>query len=269
MHVSQEARQEGLRYYTKCYDRRRVYMDVMRPNPNADEDSDDGNDDMEPVLVKRMVVDNEGVQNLYYINFNLDFFDHGQSKCLSPLFEPPGPDDFNFEGDVLEKVQRIYQRPCYKSAERGFTFIAATTINTTAIFRHPLWKNLREVTMMTDVFQAGTYQEGLAWTFWRLSHENRVRTWLNSKDIAKPRNGAITAASALQGLRPTEDSGPLHFEVHFKWRWIRSYLNQVAKIPGPIGVQDRSISPARRQQNIDTDRETLERCAEIYRLRGD
>ncbi|PVH70518.1 hypothetical protein DL98DRAFT_619247 [Cadophora sp. DSE1049] len=188
--VSQEARQEGLRFYTICQDRRRLYIELTLPEPHETWRTEES----------RL----------------LDYFDHGESKFRLSSGSVAGPEDFNFKVDVLEQVK---------------------------------------------------HQESLWWAAGQLKHEKNARVWLKDTAASSLVPGGLSIQEYQQA---TEVIGPLQFQINFKWKWQLPYQGDVDRYPYVIRPQTSdSGDPAVHQRRLEVDRETLEHCAETYRIRGD
>ncbi|KAL2062058.1 hypothetical protein VTL71DRAFT_6324 [Oculimacula yallundae] len=253
VHVSQEARQEALRFYTICYDRPRVYREYKFEAPVGEEEE-------AAIKVSKMELTIGGKRNTYFINFSQDHFSHGSTKFPVSTVQLAGPSDFNFEADVLAQVQNMYQRPCYATALHGFDVIKRRTIETAVMFRHKLWGNLRHVTLVTDEYSALESQDTLLWTAYRLKHEVQAATFVKTDHVAKLQQ------RSNQSIGQLEDLGPVQFQIHFKWK-----LTKHADRP-PTAVRKstwRYLSPEKRQRLLEKDRKTLARCSELYLRNGD
>ncbi|KAK0105059.1 hypothetical protein ONS96_004462 [Cadophora gregata f. sp. sojae] len=224
----------------------------------------------EPRLVERMMLQDEGSRNTYFINFKLDYFDHGESKLgylSSGLVTGHGPEDFNFCVDVLEQVQHIRQRPCYRRALEGFMAIRHATISTVVMFRHIMWKGLQQVTLVQEKQSTLTRQDGLWWSANRRYHESTARDLLQS---AAPSSLIPGGWSTQRKQKAMKVIGPLRFEINFIYRWTSPSREDVDRFPCPVRCQAPEIIPSEiHQRCVERDREILAGCAQEYLIRGD
>ncbi|CZT48510.1 uncharacterized protein RSE6_09214 [Rhynchosporium secalis] len=249
VHVSREARWEALRSYTICHDRPRIYIDKALITESG-----------LVLSTQSMKLDNAGVKNTYFIDFAKDYFSHGQTKFRVSKLRLAGPGDFSFEAGILARIQNVHQQQCFGRALRGFDDIWTSTTETTAMFRHRIWENLRHVTIVIEEYSAFDRQETFCWTMKRRRIEQAFTYLVKANQIA------LWRQLSNADTRELDDMGPVQFQLHFKWQ-MKQVVDETPCAPKL--ARSTNIDPGYYRQLLDEDQKTLIRCAELYRARGD
>lgn len=191
VHINRETRAEALRFYDICEARTQYICKKVDRSPQFPGDF---------------------VTNTYFINFDVDTFAHGSGKFDTIKGDVASEHDFNFGPDVLRRIQRIDQRPCYKRALQGFAWIHTDTSRAAFIFRHKIWESLRNVTLFLDHFCMFFFSDAL-------SDEIKRGIWhdLSEREMDTFEIGVHVSSGDL-GTHPFACLVKRNFELRTKWK---------------------------------------------------
>ncbi|KAK2624132.1 hypothetical protein QTJ16_006766 [Diplocarpon rosae] len=163
VHASQESREVGLRFYTKIKAKPTLYM------------SDSQAENEKPQGIQARTSEH---QDTFFVNFDIDVFEKGISEFFQQRRNLPTQDDYNFPVDVLRKIQRIDQLPCYVFGIVSYEEIHFYTECNISVFCQPFWEALAHVTAYMNDHCYGYKQENFAFHCYLQTYTKRAQAAL-------------------------------------------------------------------------------------------